>query len=315
MKKLYYLRYAAILFAIISLSFSSCTKKNINEGTSDTSSLQQLSKDQSEVQSASDDGLNDASNVLSPGTAKSRWVPAHATLDSTSVVGDTITYILSYNGYNVWGNRFRTGKIQIKKNISTLWSQQGAKVWITFVNFKVAKNGKSITLNGTKLFENVSGGLLINLGNGISQIIQQVTGTLQLTFDDTTQRTWNIARRRTFNGSWNQLLMNTDGFGTSTGLAGVSNLEAWGTNRKGELFFTQITQSIVHKLSPTGSWGCGFEPTAGKIVHQIPSDNKSATITFGYDDNNLPVTTTCPTKYKLDWVKNGNSGTLYLSIQ
>ncbi|NTW34468.1 MAG: hypothetical protein HGB12_17915, partial [Bacteroidetes bacterium] len=87
------------------------------------------------------------------------------------------------------------------------------------------------------------------------------------------------------------------------------NLVAWGTNRHGELFYTQITQSVVRKQV------CDWDPSEGIIIHQIPGVNKKATITFGYDDNNVAITgTDCPTKYKLDWEVNGNSGTIFLAL-
>jgi hypothetical protein len=47
----------------------------------------------------------------------------------------------------------------------------------------------------------------------------------------------------------------------------------------------------------------------------IPSDDKQATITFGYDNNNqLILNGDCPTKYRVDWQKGSNSGTVYLFL-
>jgi hypothetical protein len=47
----------------------------------------------------------------------------------------------------------------------------------------------------------------------------------------------------------------------------------------------------------------------------IPSDDKGATITFGYNNNDEPVTgNDCPTKYKVDWYKGNRSGTIYLFL-
>ena len=100
--------------------------------------------------------------------------------------------------------------------------------------------------------------------------------------------------------------MTVDGFGTE---GSYQQLVVWGTNRLGEAFFTQITESVVHKEV------CDGDPCSGVKVHQIPSDNKMATITFGYDNNNQLITNgDCPTKYKLDWQKNNHSGTVYLFL-
>jgi len=302
MKKMKLIRQGVILLSMFVINFTSCTKVK-NEANSDTTSLQQLAKDQADVQSASEDGLNDANNVVTPGTTKSRWVPNNATVDTT-ISGDTTIYTITYNGNNRWNTRSRTGTIIVKRLTAIPWSQQGTTIWITFVNYKVNKGStnKAVTLNGSKAEKNVSGGVI---GDG-TQVIHEVSGALQLTFDDNTTRTWNISRRRTFTGTLSQLVLTIDGFGSS---AGYNNLETWGTNRKGELFYTQINQSVIRKIST-----CGLDPTSGIVKHSIPSDNKSATITYGYDSNDQPVSSTstdCPVKYKLDWVKNGHSGTVY----
>jgi hypothetical protein len=63
----------------------------------------------------------------------------------------------------------------------------------------------------------------------------------------------------------------------------------------------------VHRMA------CNFDPVSGIIHYAIPAYDKSATITFGYDSNNQLITNgDCPTKYRLDWQYNGNSGTFYL---
>jgi len=312
MKKTSLIKFFIILFAVIGFIFTSCKKDKTNEEVTDTTSLQQLSKDETDIQSASDEGMNDANDVMAHGSTKSlNWLPCHATVDSASIVDDTITYTITYNGLNCIGNRSRTGTIKVKRNINTPWYQAGCKVYAQFINFKITKvSGKSITINGTKLFENVSGGLVLNLGNGsTSTVIHKVSGVILATFDDTSTRTWHISRQRTFTGIFpNQVVMTTDGFGTEST---YSNLEAWGINRHGELFYSQINQSVVHKQT------CNWDPVSGKIIHQIPGNSKSVTITFGYDDNNQLVSfsgTICPTRCKLDWLKNSHTGTLYIQI-
>lgn len=303
MKTKILIKLAAILIAVIGISIAGCKKDN----DTDTNSLQQLSKDEATFQSASDDILNDANTVLSGGTSKSlESLPCNVTIDSSNIVGDTITYALTFNGLNCAGTRNRVGHANIKKNINTPWSQAGTIVSITFIDLKITKvsTGKFIILNGKKIFENVSGGLLANLGGSVTSITHKVTGTLQATFDDNTTRTWNVARQKTYTGTLGSLIVTVDGFGSADG---HSNLEAWGTNRHGELFYSSITQSIVFRQT------CDWDPIGGIITHMIPSDNKQATVTFGYDDNNQPVTSgSCPTRYKIDWQKGTHSGTLYI---
>jgi hypothetical protein len=66
---------------------------------------------------------------------------------------------------------------------------------------------------------------------------------------------------------------------------------------------------VVHREA------CGWDPVSGIKVIEIPGAAKKATITFGYDANNQPVTGgACPTHYMVAWEKNGNTGTLFLPL-
>jgi len=273
--------------------------------------MQQLSKDQNDVETSSNDAMNDVSNVLSGGSGKSLegW-PCNATIDSSKIVNDSIIFYITYNGLNCNATRERTGQVEFKKRVGSHWGQPGASVALTFINLKITKisNGKSLTLNGNTIFTNVSGGLLINLGEGLTSIVHTAVGTLQATFDDGTTRTWNIDRKRTFTGTQGQILMTVDGLAT---INGYNNLLVWGENRNGEDFYTQINQSVVHKQA------CDWEPATGVMVHQVPAGNKKVTVTFGFDDNNNPVPITsneCPTRYRIDWEINGHSGTAYIEM-
>ena len=129
---------------------------------------------------------------------------------------------------------------------------------------------------------------------------------MQASFDNGTSRTWNIARKITYTGTAGQYIMTIDGFGTS---GNYQNLVVWGTNRQGEEFFTQISQSVVCRQA------CDWDPVSGIKIHQIPLDNKSATITFGYTTTNEPIVgDECPTRYRVDWQRNNKSGTDFLPL-
>ena len=298
-----------LVFAIVAITLTSGCKKDRLEKSGDGSSMEQLSKDANEVQSNTDEAMNDANAVLSLGIQKSTlMLPCNATIDSTAIVNDTITYYITYNGLNCNGTRLRTGQVEIKKKANTHWQDAGAMVMVTFKNLTITRvsTGKSLTLNGTRTFTNVSGGVLVNLGSSVTSIVHMVSGSLTATFDNGSTRTWNISRQRTYTGVPGQLVLTVDGLGNSGPYA---NLVVWGINRIGEDFFTQITQSVVYREV------CGWDPVSGIMVHQIPGLNKMATITFGYDSNNQPVSgNNCPTKYKIDWQNNGNSGTVYLYL-
>lgn len=306
MKAKIIIKLSAILIAVIGIGTAGCKKDSNN---TDTSSLQQLSKDEVAMQAATDVVLNDANTILSGGSKKSlETLPCNVTVDSSSIVGDTITYSITFNGLNCSGTHNRVGHVTVKRNVNTPWSQAGTKVFVHLDNLVITKvsSGKSLTLNGNKTWENVSGHVLAELGGSVTSIVHKITGSVQATFDDGTTRTWYIARQRTFTGTIGNMVVTEEGFGSADG---YSNLVVWGTNRHGELFYTQITQPVSFRQS------CGWDPCSGIKVHQIPSDSKSATITFGYDDNNNLVTgSNCPTRYKVDWQKGTHSGTIYLQL-
>ncbi|MEI6172174.1 MAG: hypothetical protein WCR01_00370 [Bacteroidota bacterium] len=302
------IRIAFLFLAVTGLSLSGCKKDKNAAGSDDSASMQQLSKDEEAVESASDESMNDVNNFLSGGNLKStEKVPCGATVDSTAVVNDTITIYITYNGKNCSGTRSRTGKVEIKKQLGTHWYQAGATVMIRHINFTITKvsNQKSITLNGLKVHQNVSGGLIWQVGNGVDAIVYRTWGAVNVTFEDGSSRIWNVARQKTYTGTApGNLMLTTDGFGTS---GEYSNLLTWGINRKGENFYTRIMQPVVHRQV------CDWDPVSGIKKHEIPADSKSATLTFGYDSNDQPVTgDACPTKFKLDWQRNNKSGTIFL---
>lgn len=292
----------AIVFAFSAIAFTSC-KKDKNP---DTTSMQQLVQDENKMASSDDETMNDVNTVLSGNGAKSlNSLPCNVTVDSSGIVGDTIIYNITFNGLNCAQTRLRVGNAEVKKNVNTHWVDAGATVYVKYINLQITRvsDGKSLTLNGTKQFVNVSGGRIADLGISATSIVHRAYGSLTATFDDGTSRIWNLARQRTFTGIAGSLVCSVDGLGSADG---YSSLVAWGTNRHGELFYTQITQSVIHREA------CGWDPCAGVKVHNIPGDDKKATFTGGYDDSEQPVSgSACPTKYRIDWEKGTHSGTVY----
>ncbi|MGA2822233.1 MAG: hypothetical protein ABSE72_01780 [Bacteroidales bacterium] len=306
-------RFGLLMIAVMTLIFTGCSKdKTITKGTVNTESLQQLANDENNVENASDQACNDANYELSPVTLKSTESggPCNTTVTISPVVNDTITIDINYHGKDCNGSHIRTGDVIIKKRYQEPWGQAGTTVIVILDNFTITKvsTGKSMTLNGTKHFENVSGHYLFELGldSAVTSIVHRVWGAITAHFDNNTTRSWNIARQRTFTGSLINLVMTIDGFGTA---GGYTNLVTWGINRNGEQFYSNITQSVVHKQV------CDWDPCSGIIVHEIPSASKSATITYGYDSNNNLITDgSCPTRYRVDWVIGNKSGTFFLPL-
>ncbi len=302
---------AIILVSAIALTFTSCAKDDLTQGTSDPSTLEQLSADENNVDNIMKDVESDITSVMSnnSGSFKSTaWLPCNANVDSLAVKNDTITIFITYNGLTCDNKRNRTGKIEIQTKVGTHWNDKGATIIYKYIDFTVTRvaNGKSVKLNGTKTFVNVNGGHRWQLGSTITSYVERISGTMQASFDNGTNRTWNVARQITYTGKAGQYIMTIDGFGSA---GNYQNLVVWGANRQGEEFFTQITQSVVCRQA------CDWDPASGIKIHQIPSDNKSATITFGYNSNNELITgDECPIRYRVDWQRNNKSGTSFLPL-
>jgi len=306
MKKL--LLFALLSIVIIfSVSISSCKKDKEKEDLN-YSSLEKLSQDELLFENFTNEALDEANDVVSPAGLKSTYtLPCNADID-TSYIQDTVVYTITYHGANCNNSKLRFGVLKVKKTLNTNWSQAGAKLSVEFINLKIAKvtnPSKWLLFNGKKTWENVSGGLIKNLSStNINPVIHHVTGNINTMFADSTTRSWIVARKKTFSGVYpGSLVLTIEGFGSANG---YSNLVTWGTNRDNEAFYTSISLPITIKQS------CYWLPTSGVKTHQIPSDNKSATITFGFDLNNQPINSySCAQKYKVDWVKGSASGSFF----
>jgi hypothetical protein len=306
-------RFGFLMIAAMTLMFAGCKKTDTTttKGKSDTESMQQLTKDENNVDNATDQACNDANAYMSQAKSKSTLSggPCNTTVTFGGVVDDSITMDISYHGLNCSSTHYRTGHILVKKKYQQNWGEPGATVIMTLNNYAVTKvaTGKTLTLNGVKHFENVSGHYFWELDStNVTSIQHKLWGTITATFDDGSSRIWNIDRQQTITGVFGSYVQTNDGLGVADG---YTNLAVWGTNRNGELFYSSITQSVVHRQV------CDWDPCSGSVFHDIPSAGKSATISFGYDSsNNLITNGDCPTRYRVDWVVNGTSGTFFLPL-
>jgi|WetSurMetagenome_2_1015567.scaffolds.fasta_scaffold122304_2 hypothetical protein len=301
------IKLSAMLLAVVAITVAGC-KKDDKDKTPDTASMDQLAVDQNNIETSIDEATRDIDGVFASHLKSSNFdhrMPCNVTIDSAAIANDTITLYLVYNGLNCNGKLNRTGKIEVKKRLSERWGEPNSSVAVKFIDYTVTRvsNSKSITLNGNKLFTNVSGGFIFLVGTLQDSAVYRTTASLQATFDDGSVRNWNVARLTTFTGEQDSLLMTIEGLGTS---GSYNNIVMWGTNRESNEFFTCITTPVVHKQA------CGWDPCSGVKVHTIPATATIVTVTFGYNDNNEPITgNDCPTRYRIDWTKNGQSGTIY----
>jgi hypothetical protein len=297
------LRFLSLFATIFSLSFlfTSCQKDSTpaNDYTTETSAH---SDDQSRFSNEVDAVANDADVTLetTPGFY-GRGEQVQSLICDATIVVDTLsnprTITITYNGTNCLGNRTRTGVVVLSMAQGVRWKNAGAVLNVSFQNLKITRlsDNKSITINGTQTYTNVSGGLLINLPASGTITHTITSNNMSVTFDNAAQRNWQVARQRVFTYN-NGIVISTTGTHTEGGVSGIAE---WGTNRFGNAFTTVITQPIIHRQD------CSFRLVSGKVAHATNLFN--ANVTFGLDASGVP--TSCPgagTYYmKIEWTGPG----------
>jgi hypothetical protein len=289
---------------------ASCKKETTTTDTEDdnTTELTTHTDDQSRISIETDAVVYDASLGLESISGFSGYVlnatlpvcDATVTFDTT---GTTKKMTITYNGSNCSGARTRTGSIVLSMPKGVYWRDAGAVVTISFQGLKITRtrDQKSITINGTHTITNESGGLLLNLAT-LRTITHTINSSdMSITFDNDSQRTWQVAKKRVFTYN-NGLVITVTGNHADGGDSGIA---VWGTNRFGHAFTTTITQPLVLKQD------CNFRLTSGAIKHEGWA---TADVTFGLDVAGNPAS--CPGTgsyyYKLDWT--GTAGKTHSSI-
>jgi hypothetical protein len=309
--------YRLIVITVFTGMLFSCKKSNSDSGSSATSStdLKTSSDDQTRVSTESDAAFDDVNTAmtsqasvtgsdLNPGirhteidggggdTVKSYICDATVTLDTTD---NPHTLTITYNSTNCALDRTRTGSVVVSWTPGVRWSTAGAVITVAFQNLAITRlsDNKTITLNGTHTYTNVSGGSLISLPNNPgTTITHTITSTnMSITFDNGAKRNWNVARQRVYSFSGGYVITTT---GTNT-VGSVTGVSEWGTDRFGNSFQTIIAQPRVI------SQGCSWQMTAGEV--QLSNAAGTTTITYGLNAGG--TATSCPVSgtyyFELSW--------------
>jgi hypothetical protein len=306
----------------------SCNKSNSsNNNSSSNTDLQTNSDDETRVSTETDAAFDDVNTAMTvqynvTGAATGRELmrtvlDGPGGPDSTSICDAVIsvdtasnprTITITYNGANCALDRVRTGSIVISWAAGQLWRDSGAVVTVQFDKLAIKRlfDNKTITLNGTHTYTNLSGGSLISLPNnpGTSITHTITSSNMMITFDNGTQRTWNVARERvfTYNGGY---IITTSGMQTVGSTSGISE---WGTDRFGNAFEVAILQPRVITQA------CSWQMTAG----QVALSNTAGVTTITYGLNATGTATGCPVGsatyyFQLSWT-GAASGKTYTFI-
>jgi hypothetical protein len=294
-----------LAFSLV-IGFISCKKES---STSNDNEMATHSDDQSQITSEVDATANDADIAMeSSSSFTGRFHGVEGVICDATVALDVVsnprTITITYDGTNCHGDRTRTGVVVISMAQGVQWKNAGAAVTVTFQNLKITRvrDSKSITINGSQTYTNVSGGLLINLPT-LGTITHAITSDgLTISFDNGTQRSWQVAKQRVFTYEIGGVVVTTTGTHTDGNNTGIAE---WGTNRFGRTFATSIIEPLIVRQD------CDFRLTNGKVKHTTPA--VTATATFGLNSSGEP--TSCPGTghyyFKAVWTgPNGNSITV-----
>ena len=279
-----------IIALVMVLGFSSCKKA---DATGDIASPTDHSNVSSHMNASIDDAANVAGNSGSlAGKTYGPWVLVGATLDSINISQGIIT--ISYDGTTIVDGKFtRTGTVRLQlENFATgtHWIDQGAKLDLTFTAVKYTNVYTSAVYqyDGTQQITNVTGGLAWKLLAGLQTgtITHRHTGTnITVKFPDGSQRAWNFNRLRTFSNDGATVSVAVSADQTE---GGYNNVDAWGTNRKGNAFYNQIVTPIVFTNNCNSNYR---DPVSGEDKHYV--GGFTLDILFGVNAAGV-VTTACP---------------------
>lgn len=304
--------FLSILAASLALT-TSCLKKKAEKQELDDDT-KQFTEDANEVKGEIDNVDNDINSALNDtriGRVRATYSSplCGATIDTSQVSNNIVFFNFDGTTPCFSPSRTRAGQIKVQLIAGNNWADQGAKLKIDYINFKITRlsNQHSLTLNGTKIWENVNGNNWLGFLAGTTTLkYRERALNINVTFHTGAQATWNIARVT----EWNFIQANAVSgipyahvrFTSSADstINGLPNVDSWGTNQAGNAFTTQF-------LSPWVSNSyCGFwRPVNGYVVHTVNGANY--TLLLGVDENGNTSTLPCAYGYKVTWTPQGGT--------
>jgi hypothetical protein len=305
-----------ILALVAGAITTSCKKRDTNNVIADPNAKQH-NQDVNNTKSESDNINTDINNALSniQGFGKQEGVEAisicGATIDSSHQF-DPIPYILiNFDGTTVCSNpsRIRSGQVKVELIAGTKWTDIGAKVRVTHINYKVkfpSLNNHFVTFNGIKYITNVNGIDWIGIYLGTkTALLRERAYDMTVTFENGQTANWSLARTSEWGlKNFNQAYTTVNG----DTVIGGKTIDSWGQTRFGTNFQTEMVRPW--KSGTNCGW---WKPTEGKYTST--TDNFSVTATFGVDANGNQTNSGCPYGFKLEWnlFNQSKSGSAVLS--
>jgi len=269
----------------------------------DSIEMREQSYDENDISSSSNDIDDDINDAFNQTTLKA------STCGNYSVTADTTikTLQIEFEGTNCKGNRSRFGTATAVLTNGNKWSDANATIEVTYDSLAITNlaTSRTIIINGTRTHTNLTGGKVYSMSNGDSIVHTIISTNMSIKFEDGSTRTWNVNKKHTWTKSNNIRYIKEEGMGEA---GGYTNLINWGTNKRGNPFYTKIE-------TPLQSNGlCGiFQPTSGVKKHILPTSGRTLTVTFGLDNQGNQTTSGCADGYKIEWTNSeGASKSLIL---
>jgi hypothetical protein len=295
---------------------SGCKKKDDDQHITADPSAKQHHEDISNIKSESDNVNSDINQLLNKlsGFGKTGALASAticgASIDSSEQYASTPTLYINFDGTTICPNprRIRSGQIKVELIAGNKWTDAGAKLRVTHINYKVQfpdLNNHYVTFNGVKYLTNIEGINWLTLYFGSSTAkFKERSDNMTVTFENGQTSSWNIARLSEWGIKGGQhVYAIVKGDTTING----KTIDSWGQTRFGTQFITEMIQPW--KSGTECGW---WEPTQG--IYTSVTDGFSITATFGVDQNGNQITSGCAYGLKLEWTitSTGDNGSVVI---
>jgi hypothetical protein len=248
-------------------------------------------------------------------------------------------YTIAYGSGTNCGGRVLSGDINVELVSGTKFSDVGAKLKITFTNYKVVFSGsnQALTYSGIAYVTNTSGGTLYSLfaNTTPTTVIHNIRGDISVVYDTagvapTPARSWTFFRKKTYTGTGTStgVSLKVEGdtsftassyfTGSASATGTFSSVTEVGYNKDGKKFVNDVPTAFV--WSNCGSdWAGPYILKQGKVEHTayygswllLTDVYGKFTADAGYKDNENTLDGSCNSNgYKLTYeLKNGFNAT------
>ncbi len=292
----------------LALSLAGCVKEDDTKKAADEQSVKQT-EDNNFMKGESDQANTDVQDALENFSTIGGRVDADKVVCGCTIDSVAPKYIrLTYDGVtpcNTNPRRRRAGVIEARLVAGNHWHNQGAKLELTFKEYKVTRetDDRSITLNGKKYITNERGSNWLGiLAQTDSLVLRERADTIKVKYDNGANGLYSMARVT----SWKYRTSPIRFIFRAQG-DGQDGLDSWGTGRFGNTYTSTFTRPWVSNTY------CGVAfPNAGQVVAK--SAGNTLTITLGVDRDGNSDTRDCAYGWKLDWLNtNGGTGSAVIS--